>query len=89
MNTYKVWCPDRGQAEESAREIKAYDREEAVEKWARWYDSSSTDYSIASGNDGLLEVRVLECKEGARERIYKVGGEMVAWYTAEFVGEKS
>lgn len=86
IKSYMVWCPDRGEAQESARRIKAYDTEEAAETWAKLYDRDSADYSIVGGND--CEVKVLECKEGAHERTYKVSGEMVAWYTAEIVGVK-
>jgi len=56
METYSVWCPEYGQTRDDAREFKAWIPEDAAKEWGHWSDSSSSDYTIANGNE--IEVLV-------------------------------
>ncbi|TKI02957.1 hypothetical protein [Martelella alba] len=79
MNTYLVWCPENGEARSDAREFEAYTHDDAAEKWARRYDSYSTEYSIVS-EQWTPEVCV--AMDGEPERHFLVTGEAVPHYEA-------
>ena len=46
---FEVWYPDEGETEFCAKTFYAFDPEEAVEKWAEWYDSQDGVPVIAEG----------------------------------------
>lgn len=79
MPKFKVWCHDeRGQDESDARVIDAYGADEAAREWARRDDSSSAEYSIASGWDLHVTVR----DEQGADAIFLVSGEAIPQYYA-------
>lgn len=83
MATFKVWCHDeRDQDESEARVIEAYAPEEAAREWARRDDSSSAEYHIANGWDMHVTVR----DESGVDQIFLVSGEEVPHYYARPVG---
>ncbi|AHF77947.1 Phage protein [Sodalis praecaptivus] len=82
MNTYQVWCPEDGEEREDAREIEAYDAQEAVEIWAELSDSGSADYLIVGGQVTPVVHVALADKV---PQLFRVSGECVAQYTARAV----
>ncbi len=76
---YKVWWPDRGQEQDDAQSVEAFDHENAATKWAHWYDYRSNDYAIVGGE--VAEVMVLHEGDTAPIKV-TVFGEMERSYRA-------
>lgn len=74
---FYVWNSDM--SEEGARKVHAPDPQEAAVVWADRDDASSADYSIARGNEVIVNVR----REGEGEVLrFRVYGETVPHYHA-------
>ena len=70
---------DMGSKFPSIEEVRAFDAEEAAERWAKDDDCHSAEYSIVSGSDAEV---VVEDHAGNVTR-WKVSGEGVPTYSAE------
>lgn len=80
MKRYLVWCLDYDTTREDARIFEAIDHQDAVERWAKFEDSSSADYLIVGGQDA--NVMVAEDYDGSEEKNFNVGGWTEAVYLA-------
>lgn len=76
---YRVWCNEYHTGPEDGRVVEASAGYAAAEKWAKWYENSRCDYSIASGNSVIVNVRP---DAGGESEQYEVTGEAVPHYTA-------
>lgn len=78
-----VWCPEDGEDESDAREVMAFDEEEAAEDRAEASDSDG-DYTIVGGSDATYHVRakVDPGEEQAPVMVFVVTGETVPHYSA-------
>lgn len=83
---YLVWCPERDQARDDARSVRAHGHAAAAATWAEWDDVESVEYSIARGNDVLVCVAAEDSAEIVR---FRVSGETVAQYRAVAVEEST
>lgn len=79
MSKFLVWRPENGQDEEDGKTINAYDAEDAVEFWAKWYDQAGADYLIVSGQPATVKVRDLDSDAVS---VWIVSGESVPSYSA-------
>lgn len=78
MSTFTVWCPERDQDFEDGRSFDAYDAEMAAEKWAKYDDADSAEYSIVGGSEVTVTVR----DEEGRDSSFLVYGEAQPVYYA-------
>ena len=76
MNTYLVWCPYDGEAEDDATRIAASSPEGAAKEWAR-LDDAEGDYRIVRGMCAEVYVR-----DGSVVRKILVSGEPAPVYYA-------
>lgn len=81
-NVYLLWRPENDETIDDAREVLAFDAEEAAEDWAANDDTQSADYSIVRGNEATVCVR-LKDDESAPVETFVVYGESVPQYSAQ------
>jgi hypothetical protein len=80
------WCEQDGDTFSDAQKIRAFDGQEAAERWAEMDDSHSAEYRIIGGD--IVKVHVIDkfqAEAGGEAEVYSVSGETVANYLARKV----
>lgn len=80
MRKFNVWSETYGQREEDGREIEADTPQQAVEKWARWFDDGVGDLEIINGKPATVSVKAIDT---GHVSVWFVHGEAVPVYTAK------
>lgn len=83
MAKYRVWCKELGHATPEDGKLLATGRpQEAAQEWARWYDLSTTEFSIVGGRP--MTVFVDDVVTGSRSK-WQVAGRPVPEYCARAI----
>ena len=80
MRKYKVWSETYGQREDDGHEVESDTPQQAVETWARWFDTRIGDLEIINGKPATVAVKAIDT---GHVSVWFVHGEAVPVYTAK------
>ena len=76
---YLIWCPEKSESEDDAKEFQSTSAAAAAKQWAERGDSEWAGYEIVCGETATVMVRE---KGKSSSRKFKVFGEKTAKYSA-------